>query len=230
MDSDKTYVVSLQTQVLARVDAKKHAPRIQKNADWLLENAIRANGKIDGWSYPQNKIADASNTHFAVVALHSAAKAGAKIDAEVWDEIRAMYTRTQWNDGGWTYYNERGTGTLSMTMCGVLGVAVAAKYDKNAKGPGEAFKQGMAAMIDLRGPSPKSEAYRLFVTAELGRVLGGREFKSGTKTWAWYREGAEVLLKKQNKDGSWILGSNIDAAPVLSTAFGLYFLGPSPKS
>jgi hypothetical protein len=230
LEPEKTYVVSLQTQVLARTGDKKHLPQIQKSADWLVEKALRKADKIEGWSYPQNKVADNSNTHFAVMALHAAAKAGAKIDAKVWEQIRDLYTRTQLKDGGWTYYPERGEGSFSMTICGVLGLAVAAKHDKNAKEPGEAFKKGMVAMIDLRRPSPKSEMYRLFATAELGRVLGGTEFKAGKKEWAWYREDAEMLLKKQNEDGSWKLGDSIDGVPVVSTAFGLYFLGPAPKS
>src|SRR5438270_203411 len=49
LEPDKTYVVSLQTQVLARVDAKKHAARIQKNADWLVGKATRKNGRLEGW-------------------------------------------------------------------------------------------------------------------------------------------------------------------------------------
>ena len=72
---DKTYVVSLHTQVLARVDAKKYAKEIQANADWLLEKAITKNGKLAGWSYPANAIGDNSNTHFAVMGLHAAAEA-----------------------------------------------------------------------------------------------------------------------------------------------------------
>ena len=229
LEPETTYVVSLQTQVLARTGEKKYLPRIQKNADWLLEKALRKADKIEGWSYPTNKIPDNSNTHFAVMALHAAARAGAKIDAKVWEQIRDLYERTQLKNGAWTYYPEHGEGSFSMTICGVLGLAVAVKYDKNAKESGEAFTKGMGAMIDLRASSGKSEMYRLFATAELGRVLGGTEFKAGKKEWAWYREGAVMLLKKQNEDGSWKLERSFDDVPVLSTAFGLYFLGPTPK-
>jgi hypothetical protein len=230
LEPERTYVVGLQTQVLARVDAKKHATQIQKNANWLMDNALgwKATGKIEGWSYPINKLSDNSNTHFAVMGLHAAAQAGAKIDARVWREVRAMYTRTQLKEGGWTYYNERGAASLSMTTCGLLGFAVVAQYG-NPQELNDAFKKGVAAMIDLRGPSPKSEMYRLFATAELGRLLGGTEFKAGDKSWAWYREDGAALLKKQNEDGSWKLGTGLDDEPVLATAFALYFLGPSQK-
>src|SRR5262249_53143988 len=50
----KTYVVSLQTQVLAKADAKKYAAQIQRNADWLIDTALgfKKDGKLEGWSYP----------------------------------------------------------------------------------------------------------------------------------------------------------------------------------
>jgi hypothetical protein len=226
---EKTYVVSLQTQVLARVDPKKHAKLIQNNVDWLLENAIRTQGKIAGWSYPANHVSDGSNTHFAVMALDAAATAGAKIDAKVWPDIRAMYEQSQ-QGTGWSYYPGRGSPTLSMTVSGVLCLAVAAKHDKNARGRGKVYEIGMAAMIDRRGQVGKSEGYRLFATAELGRVLGGTEFTAGKKKWPWYREGAGMLLQKQGEDGSFELGAGIDGTRVLSTAFALYFLSLSVKA
>src|SRR5947207_3371459 len=83
-----------------RRDAKKHKEQIQKNADWLLETAIGLKGgKLEGWSYPGNQIADGSNTHYAVMGLHAATQAGAKVDAKLWEQIRDMYFRTQRNDG-----------------------------------------------------------------------------------------------------------------------------------
>jgi hypothetical protein len=226
----KTYIVSLQTQVLARVDAKKHAKHIQDNADWLLAKAIKTGDKLDGWSYPTNQIPDASNTHFAVMGLHAAAQAGAKIDAKVWDEVREHYINTRKNKG-WTYYEKADPiASSSMTLCGVLGLSVAAKYDKNAKKPDPDVEKGMALALENWEPSRKSEAYRLFVMAELGRVLDVKDFKSGNNTRTWYREGAEKLIKAQNEDGALpVATTSIDGHAVISTAFGLYFLGPPKK-
>lgn len=228
----KTYVVSLQTQVLARVDAKKHAEKIQAGADWLLKNALRGDLQLDGWSYPQNNIADNSNTHFAVMGLHAAAQAGAKIDEKVWKGVRDFYARKQRQDGTWSYYNDPAVerSSVSMTTCGLLGLAVAAKYDKDAKAPGVEFEKGMPALLKLWGPSPKSEYYHLFATAELGRALGVNEFKAGNQSRAWYREGVEKLAKEQKQDGSFGGAKGLDSAPQLATAFGLYFLGPPKKS
>jgi hypothetical protein len=231
LEPKKTYVVSLQTQVLCRMKDKKHLPQIQKNADWLLEKAVRKGDSFAGWSYPAHELADGSNTHFAVVALHTAAQAGAKVDGKVWEQVRDLYARTQ-TAGGWGYYSDRALGgdrvTYSMTTCGLLGLTISARYDKNAKEPSPAFEKGMVVLLKLVGGG-KSSAYDRFATAELGRELGQAEFKAGKQGRAWYREGAESLLREQREDGSFAGKTGIDANPVLATAFGLYFLGPPGK-
>lgn len=232
LEPQKTYVVSLQTQVLCRADAKKHKALIQKNVDWLLEKAVKTGDKVAGWSYPANEIADGSNTHFAIVALGVAAMAGAKIDATVWQQIRDLYVQTQ-QKNGWGYILNRAVGgeraTLSMTTCALLGLTIAAKNNPKAKGPDAAFDKGVAALFEV-GPGTKSAAYELFATAELGRALDQKEFKSGQKAKDWYREGAEQLIRTQQKDGSLGTGkAGLDANPILTTAFGLYFLGPPAK-
>jgi len=230
---EKTYVVSLQTQVFARVDAKKYAKQIQTNADWLLGKAMMKETKLQGWSYPANGVADNSNTHFAVIGLHAAAQAGAKVDADIWRKIRDHYTDTQQKDGGWTYHNVGDhTTTQSMTTVGLLCLAVAVKYDEKAKKPDPAFETGMAALLgENTFPAGKVVGYDLFTAAELGRTLATMEFKSGQLSKAWYREGVAKLVKQQQQNGSFRLGDRgIDSSePVITTAFGLYFLGPPKK-
>ncbi|MBA4063672.1 MAG: hypothetical protein C0501_08165 [Isosphaera sp.] len=238
LEPKKTYVVSLQTRVLARVDAKAHANQLQANADWLVKNGIgwrvgddgSPDGKLRGWSYPQNDIADGSNTHFAVLGLHAAAQAGAKVDGKVWAQVRELYSRTQIREGTWRYYGGgAGEGmpvSVSMTGAALVGLTLAARNEKTGK-PDPAFDKGMAAYLAMfQFEAPKSTAHHLMVVAELGRLLGVTEFKSGAKARAWYREGVEKLVKEQKEDGSWAFGRLIDGTPVLATAFGLYFLGP----
>ncbi|QJW97384.1 sigma-70 family RNA polymerase sigma factor [Frigoriglobus tundricola] len=236
LKADKTYVVSLKTQVLARADAKKHAKEIQAGADWLMENAIVKDKKLQGWSYPGNAIADNSNTHFAVTGLHAAAQAGAKVDAEIWPKLRAYYTDTQMNTGGWPYHNAGAqSASDTMTINGLLALTLAAKHDNPAKGPDPAFEKGMAFLLDNDLPAVRGKS--LFVTwmsvAELGRALGTSEFKSGKRACAWYREGVEKMLKTQQENGSLKdakFPGGLDAGhPVISTACGLYVLGPPKK-
>ena len=234
--ADKTYVVSLKIQVLARADAKKYAKEIQAGADRLLETAIVKDKKLQGWSYPANAIADNSNTHFAVTGLHAAAQVGAKVDAEIWPKIRAYYTDTQMNSGGWTYHNAGDVNVSdAMTINGLLALTLVAKHDKTAKEPDPAFDKGMAFI--LGGDLPAIRSKSLFVSwltvAELGRALGTSEFRSGKLTCAWYRAGAERMLKTQQENGSLKdaqFPGGLDANyPVISTACGLYVLGPPRK-
>lgn len=238
LEPDKTYVVSLQTQVLARADAKKHAKRIQANADWLMDKAIIKEKKLRGWSYPANEMADNSNTHFAIMGLHAAAQAGAKVDAEIWQKVRDYYAATQLKDGGWAYINQTWPEpSHHMTVAGLLALAVAVKYDKQAKGPDDAFEKGMKLVLSGKlgelGQG-KSTFVGWMTTAELGRALGTTEFKADKLAKAWYREGAEKLVKLQQADGSLRYTernkAGIDGGqPVISTAAGLYFLGPPSK-
>jgi hypothetical protein len=112
MPPTKTYLVALQTAVLAKVGQAADKPLLQRNVDWLLAKAHRKNGKIDGWSYPQslaNSPADHSNTHYAVMGLHAAAQAGITIDKEVWQQIGGYYLREQLPSHGWSY-SEQSTG------------------------------------------------------------------------------------------------------------------------
>lgn len=228
----RTYVVSLQTQVLAKADPVKYATQIQANAGWLAGTVIRdPGGQLAGWSYPGNTVGDNSNTHFAVFALHAAANAGAKIDPKLWADVRDYYLRTR-RAGGWTYHNSNFGDTVasrSMTSAALVGLAVADKHDKPTDAGKDAFEKGMAAFLAFPDVNPKSTGYQWLVNAELGRSLGSSTFKAGEKEVAWYREGAGKLVKEQQPDGSWSFGKGIDGATVLTTAFGLYFLGlPRP--
>lgn len=233
---ERTYVVSLQTQVLARADAKKHAKQIQTNVDWLMEKAIIKDKKLEGWSYPANTIGDNSNTHFAIMGLHAAAQAGASVDAGTWQQIRDYYASTQKKDGWWTYHNAGDTSmSHHMTVAALLGLTIATKYDKNAKGPDPAFEKGMKYLLSGKMGEMgqgKSTFVAWMTTAELGRALGVTEFRADKFGKAWYREGVEKMVESQRADGSLKKKPDgkppgIDAEmPVISTAAGLFFLGP----
>lgn len=159
------------------------------------------------------------------------------MDADIWRQLRDFYAATQHKDGGWMYHNGEGVGVShSMTVAALLGLAVATKYDKNANGQDPAFDKGMALLLGGKlgelGQG-KSTLIGWMSVAELGRALDATEFKAGKVTKAWYREGAVKVLKLQNADGSFTGDGNapgIDKGyPVISTAAGLYLLGPPAK-
>src|SRR5262245_23135824 len=142
VEPKKTYVVGLQTMVFTEAREKRDLPLIQRNADWLVRQGIGwsvgndlrvTGGKLDGWSYPGNQMADNSNTQYALLGLYAAKEAGARIDESVWAAIQEFYTRTQLSKtpttGAWGYYNNSQFGNIesfSMSVAGVCGLLIAA--------------------------------------------------------------------------------------------------------
>ena len=140
-----TYVVGLQTMVLAEVGDLQDLDRVQRNVNWLIDAAVTRGGKLgqggklDGWSYGSNSSnrADNSNTQYALLGLLAGRTAGAKIDKPVWEAIHEFYKTTQCEPtigkngkelAGWNYAggDRRGKGTLTMTAAGLSGLYISA--------------------------------------------------------------------------------------------------------
>jgi hypothetical protein len=146
LNPQHTYVVGIQTMVLAEVGDQKDLFQIQSNVNWLLDAAVTRGGKklgdggkLEGWSYQSTSgnRADNSNSQYALLGLLAGRQAGAKIDKAAWESIQEFYKSTQCNStqnsrgqpmAGWTYQNEnpKGKGTLTMTAAGVCGLYIAA--------------------------------------------------------------------------------------------------------
>ncbi len=256
MPLKKTYVVSLITIVFAEAKQKEDLPRIQKNVDWLIGTAYRVDGKIAGWSYPFDKTSrpDASNTQYALLGLYAGKLAGAKIDEEVWRQIRSLYLNTIKKDGPeagyWRYIEERiagERGSFTMTVAGVCGLIIAemalaedeqklntvtgvaancGKYVSN-----DALHRGMN-WIGKRfsfsdAPELKSVFYNIYGIERVGRLSGQRFLGR----FDWYREGCDYLTATgkaggQHAEGYWEhhKGIQIDSVKVIATSFALLFL------
>src|SRR5262249_9376639 len=146
----RTYVVGLQTMVYALAGQQVDKERIQKNADWLRQERVYGvGGLFGGWTYSEEErtgmaahTPDNSNTQYALLGLHEAHLAQAKIDDLVWQEIRDFYKRTQHDDGGWGYTALAGNGsTLTMSVAGLCGLLIAGQeLDEKRETPmGNAF-------------------------------------------------------------------------------------------
>ncbi|MBA4186604.1 MAG: hypothetical protein C0467_01160 [Planctomycetaceae bacterium] len=254
----KTYVVALCNLVFAEIRDPKDQPLVQKNADWLVKTGLgwrvdtdgRVAGQLEGWSYPQNQIADNSNTQYALLGLYAAKQSGAKIHGDVWKAIQDYYTRTQTrppespNTGAWPYYNAingkvSDQPSISMTVAGVCGLLIARMgLDVNEHGldpvtgiaqncglygENSALTRGMNWVAEnFKFDSPKSTYYNIYGIERLGRLSGQRFIG----THDWYREGCEKLIAIQQRsgDGSFSGGRQVDATAHLSTAFSLLFL------
>src|SRR5262249_54898684 len=124
-----TYVVSLQTMVYAEAGYNEDKERIQNNVNWLIRARVMDGTRCRGWTYKlvgDINSPDHSNTQYALLGLHAGHLAGAKIDREVWESLRQLYTGTQLPDGSWNYQPwRRGDGPrLTMTEAGVCGLLI----------------------------------------------------------------------------------------------------------
>jgi hypothetical protein len=255
LDRPTTYVRSLQTMVYVRAGQPEDQGRIQANVDHLLRIQVRdGRGRLEGWSYdhPGNPGArtDNSNTHYAVMALHTARAAGAKIKREVWEGIREFYLRAQNDDGGWGYTVDthgpfrKDASTLTMTIAGLSGLLISGmelnegrekiRADGTAADCGvykenEPVKRALSWISSPRLDRfqfdlPQRTFYNIHGLERAGRLSGMRFFHSHD----WYHEGCEFLLKRKRMDPNggwyWSEGGVWDSWPIVSTSFSLLFL------
>jgi hypothetical protein len=232
---DKTYAVSLQTLAFCRTGQPKDRERIQRNADWLRESMRRdLGGRWLGWSYGKSvsAITDGSNTQYAVLALHAASRAGARIEARTWGDLRDFYLRTQHADGGWSYRPEPEPSTPTMTCAGICGLLITAqelslKDEEAARG----LAKGLEYLTTRFDPANDSlryaSCYDLLFDFGQVRQLPGKDLfteKQRDLVRACTRIGVKFLLKGQEQDGSWKGDKAWGKEPIISTSMALLFL------
>lgn len=254
MEPQKTYVVALANLCFAETRDPKDLPRVQANTDWLLKTAVRRNGRITGWSYPDPNIqrVDASNTQYALLGLYAAKQCGVKVPDDEWKQIQKLYLDTQVSDsndtGSWKYLEIDKSSSFTMTTAGVCGLLIA-RMGLEESGQGlnvntgvasncgvypenEAIRKGMNWIGNKfafdKAEAAKSTFYNVYGIERIGR-LSGQRFIGKVD---WYREGCDFLVKGQRADGSWSANEEDDfkGVNVISTSFALLFLskGRSP--
>lgn len=197
----------------------EHGPTIAAIADWLVERFDMGRGL---WGYPDGE-PDLSNTQYAVLGLKAAERHGHRAPAKVWKKLLDTMPRLQ-SDGGAFRYKPGAVYRATMTHAALLVM----KFATEALGMRRPPRDVAAAMRS--GHEWLEEHY------SVERAPWGRGWHAGNyyyymygleryAVWFereeigghdWYREGAEVLLDRQEKNGSW--GSIED------TCFAILFL------
>ncbi|NIA22301.1 MAG: DUF4159 domain-containing protein, partial [Anaerolineaceae bacterium] len=226
-----TYVVSLRLMALLKADQVSARPRYRK----LVRQAVRwleqSQTRIGTWGYNRRWArsmadrkpetgTDNSNTQMALLALYEAAKAGYKVNDQVWKRSEAYYARTQNSDGGWGYRSgPRYESYGSMTAAGLASLLVTGSRLHEGMqykcGSPERTKQcgkyrqvqpiaQALAWLDKNfavdhhpGQGTQWHYYYLYAMERVGII-------SGLKTIGrhdWFREGAEFLVRRQSQDG-----------------------------
>jgi hypothetical protein len=242
----QTYVVGLQTMVLAQARQAGDRPRLEANVRWLLDSRLP-----DGWTYGKlegrgSGSADNSNTQYALLGLHEAILAGVRVPEKDLEAIQKFYLSSQ-RDGGWSYRQSQSGNTMTMTCAGLCNLVITgmdlARGKARLRPDGSAENCGVYAdnvpvtraleLIGARFPGRLtvneadtafgSPFYGLYGIERVGRLTGQR-FLGGHD---WYEVGCRFLVDIQKPDGHWegMGGRNqLDGWPVVATSFALLFL------
>jgi hypothetical protein len=195
-----------------------------------------------------NDNSDNSNTQFAILAIWVAGRYDVPTES-VGLLIDRRFRTSQGTAGNWGYNyqanNSNPNGSPAMTCAGLLGLAVGhgvndpTTADKPA--PKESLsddqiKKGFKWLSEHVGKSQPGDArprgrnqqnvplYFLWSVERVGVMYNLRTFgdKDGGKDW--YGWGAELILDRQNNDGSWSMGGYHGTTPQIDTCFALLFL------
>ncbi|UCD30501.1 MAG: DUF4159 domain-containing protein [Planctomycetota bacterium] len=234
----RTYVVGLKIQSLAAADADRYRDQIQAGADWL----IRAQHKNGMWGYDLKSVhTDFSNSQYALMGLHDAARAGIKIPDEVWRKAERSWIKAQLSDGGWGYVPNVRRSTGSMTTAGVSSLYIT----------GNSLMTGKEKGFTEEGEAPHCGRYSAYRPLARGLAWLGENFSArhnpGSDTWYyyylygvervgimsglryfgkhdWYRAAAARLVRTQHPLGYWEENN-----AVVDTSFALLFLAKGYK-
>jgi len=239
-EPEETYSVSLQTLVLAMLAPAADRAIIQRNVGWLEQTQVSQGPAAGSWTYGKGKgTGDNSNSQFALLALHEAARAGARVKPEVWMKAQQYWVSCANADGSWGYTIGNVAGTGSMTCAGIASVWITAEH----LGTPDAQAGRDTVSCCGGGSSPKVLERGL---EWLGKRFTARENPGGGQTWHyyylyglervgrftarrfigqadWYLEGARVLVAAQDQLSGAFRGGRIED-PVVATSFALLFL------
>ncbi|MBP5622589.1 MAG: DUF4159 domain-containing protein, partial [Thermoguttaceae bacterium] len=198
--------------------------------------------------------ADNSNSQFALLALYEAELVGVEIDDSVWQSAEDYWLRMQNDDGSWGYRSSSlnpagfpsGYGTGSMTCAGIAALAICSgvREATRAKIEGDGFQccQDVDDEIAVRmsrglkwlgdhfsvqtnpGHAVGADSYFFYYLYGLERVgrLTANRFVGRSD---WYREGAEVLLRRKGVLSQfWNAQKDLNGNNCVSTSFALLFL------
>ncbi|MBI5724331.1 MAG: DUF4159 domain-containing protein [Planctomycetes bacterium] len=237
--NQSTYVVALKCQAYAAADPKlqKYGNELKAAVAWLVSSQCRRAGGLTGtWGYSaRDGGGDNSNTQFALLGLHEAAKTGVEIKSEVWETSKKHFVNTQNADGGWGYRGKDNRSYGSMTAAGLASLFICgqrldvggAKVFVNGVYPdcgkfmqNEAVVRAVKWLTDnfSATENPKFRQswllYYLYAVERAGMISGLTTFGRHD----WYRQGAAKVIQLQDVNGSWSNGV------IYETAFGVLFL------
>ncbi len=249
LTTTRTYVVALQTMVFCSAEPKKDLLLIRRNAKWLEQTQVKSGDRRGAWSYPAGPAGgggDPSNSQFALLALYEAERAGIQVSSDTWRRALQYWQRGQLPDGSWRYSRAQSS-SGSMTCAGISSLVIASGElniadarvvdgvvqccgDQNTDDAVERGVQWLQRNFSVhvnpsgagRGTTANSWLlYYLYGLERAGRLTARRFIGDHD----WYREGADMLVRNQDRlSGFWTGTQTHEANPIVGTSFALLFL------
>ncbi|MFZ5829193.1 MAG: DUF4159 domain-containing protein [Planctomycetota bacterium] len=245
-----TYATALHTLVFCQVDPQKYMlTHIQRNTYWFERTQIKFGPTRGSWSYSEGVDGgaagggDGSNAQFALLALHEAERAGAKVAPDTWAAAREYWEGLQKADGSWGYKTML-EGTGSMTCAGIASMIITSDHyrrphatvngrqifccQQGADDGDSRIARGLQWLSSnfsvVRNPNQQGGAwlmYYLYALERVGRLTNQRFIGKHD----WYREGAAFLVAEQDGLSNYWVGTGpVEHEPRIATPMALLFL------
>jgi hypothetical protein len=203
----------------------------------LMKKQGRAKGFYDYDASGQGTTYSLSRSQYGVLGVWAAAQSGLEVSNAYWNTVEKAWVAHQDKSGGWNY--QRGGRKAYPLTPGMTGVGVATlfitqdqlHYDQgiDCKGGARragAIERGIEWMAEHFDQVAADEEYdrdfpyaTLYAVERIG-VAGGLKYFGDVD---WYQKGADFLVARQRKDGSWYGGSGFTGV-LPDTCFGVIFL------
>ena len=230
-----TYALGIRCQVLLLLPETPQTKALMNRDVTKLVGMMKrkppARGFYDYVAGPGNSYS-LSRSQYAVLGVWAASQAGQDVDPAYWRDVEAAWVKSQEADGAWRYQpgKPHPPATAGITAVGVATLFIVQDQLYGNRGVDcrntnelPAIEKGidwLVKHIDRVAPEQKIEREypnaNLYAVERVG-VAGGLKYFG---KYDWYKYGADFLLRKQRKDGSWGGGLSIFS----DTCFGVLFL------
>jgi len=194
ISSSTMYEHGLSTLCLAEMYGMDPDPDLEAKLRKAVELIIKSQSPQGGWRYaPAPQDADLSVTVMQVVALRAANNAEVPVPAAVLEKA-VKYVQSCSSPAGGYGYTGPAQGPQT-TAAGILSLQLLGKYDD--PGIPKALTYLMTVPVAWGGGNPQYFYYFHYYAIQATYQAGGKEWNE------WHPKVRELLLDRQNKDGSW---------------------------
>jgi hypothetical protein len=189
------YEHGLATLALAELYGMDADPELEEKLRKAVELIVKCQSPAGGWRYaPAPSDADLSVTVMQIVALRAANNAEVPVPKETIDKAIAYVTNCAHAAGGFAYQPGGGAGPQT-SAAGILSLQLFGKYDDATIPKAIDYLNKLPVQW---GSGPVAYFYYFHYYAIQA------QFQAGGQSWNdWHPRIRELLLSKQNADGSW---------------------------